>query len=178
MIISKTPLRISFFGGGTDYPVWYKKHEGAVLATTINKYIYVTSGYLPPFFDYKYRVRYTDREEVNNLEEINHPSVRECLKYLDFNNKSVEIQHSSGLPARIGLGSSSAFTVGLLHALHGLKGELISKDKLATEAIAVEQTKINEDVGSQAQTSTAFGGFNKISFSVDDINIMPITISK
>lgn len=178
MLISKTPLRISFFGGGTDYPVWYKKYGGAVLATSINKYIYVTCRNLPPFFDYKYRIRYTDREEVNNLEEIQHPSVRECLKHLNFYDESIEIQHNSDLPARIGLGSSSAFTVGLLHALHGLKGELISKKKLMMEAIDVEQNKINEDVGSQDQTITAFGGFNKISFSVNSIDVMPITISK
>lgn len=179
MLISKTPLRISFFGGGTDYPVWYKKHGGAVLATSINKYIYVTCRYLLPFFNYKYRIRYTDREEVNKLEEIKHPSVRECLKYLDFYDKSVEIQHSSDLPARIGLGSSSAFTVGLLHALHGLKGELISKEKLVIEAIDVEQNRIKENVGSQDQTSTAYGGFNKVMFKQDgEIEVIPILISK
>ena len=179
MLISKTPFRISLFGGGTDYPIWYKEHGGAVLATSIDKYCYITCRYLPPFFDYKYRIRYSEREEVNNVEEINHPSVRECLKHLDFYNKSVEIQHNSDLPARIGLGSSSAFTVGLLHALHGLKGEMLSKNQLAMEAIDIEQNKINEHVGSQDQTLATFGGFNKISFLRDGtINVIPITISK
>jgi len=144
VLISKTPFRISLFGGGTDYPIWYKEHGGAVLATSIDKYCYITCRYLPPFFDYKYRIRYSEREEVNNIEEINHPSVRECLKHLDFHSKSVEIQHNSDLPARIGLGSSSAFTVGLLHALHGLKGEMLSKNQLAMEAIDIEQNKITE----------------------------------
>lgn len=179
MLISKTPFRISLFGGGTDYPIWYKEHGGAVLATSIDKYCYITCRYLPPFFDYKYRIRYSEREEVNNVEEINHPSVRECLKHLDFYSKSVEIQHNSDLPARIGLGSSSAFTVGLLHALHGLKGEMLSKNQLAMEAIDIEQNKINEHVGSQDQTLATFGGFNKISFLRDGtINVIPITISK
>ena len=179
MLISKTPFRISLFGGGTDYPIWYKEHGGAVLATSIDKYCYITCRYLPPFFDYKYRIRYSEREEVNNVEEINHPSVRECLKHLDFYSKSVEIQHNSDLPARIGLGSSSAFTVGLLHALHGLKGEMLSKKQLAMEAIDIEQNKIKENVGSQDQTLATFGGFNKILFLRDGtINVIPLTISK
>jgi len=177
MIISRTPFRVSFFGGGTDYPVWYKEHRGAVLATSINKYCYITVRYLPPFFPYKYRIRYTEREETQNISEIKHPAVRECLDFLSF-DRGVEIQHNADLPARIGVGSSSSFTVGLLHALHALKGEIITKRRLALEAIHVEQDRIKENVGSQDQTTAAFGGFNKIEFGGSQhIEIEPITLN-
>jgi len=177
MIISRTPFRISFFGGGTDYPVWYNEHGGAVLATSINKYCYITARYFPPFFDYKYRIRYTKREEVQNIWEIKHPSVRECLAFLNF-DQGVEIQHNSDLPARIGVGSSSSFTVGLLNALYALKGKMATKRQLALEAIHVEQDRIKEYVGSQDQTIAAFGGFNKIEFgSEQHIQVKPITLS-
>ncbi len=177
MIISRTPFRISFFGGGTDYPVWYNEHGGAVLATSINKYCYVTARYLPPFFDHKYRIRYTKREEVQSISEIKHPSVRECLAFLNF-DRGVEIQHNSDLPARIGLGSSSSFTVGLLNALYALKGKMTTKRQLALEAIYIEQDKIKENVGSQDQTIAAFGGFNKIEFgSEQHIQVEPITLN-
>ena len=176
MIISRTPFRISFFGGGTDYPVWYKEHGGAVLATSINKYCYINVRYLPPFFDHKHRVRYSIREEVQNISEIKHPSARECLAFLNF-DRGVEIQHNSDLPARIGVGSSSSFTVGLLNALYALKGKMITKRQLALEAIHVEQDRIKENVGSQDQTTAAFGGFNKIEFGGEQhIQVRPITL--
>jgi len=177
MIVSRTPFRISFFGGGTDYPVWYNEHGGAVLATSINKYCYITARYLPPFFDHKYRIRYSEREEVQNISEIKHPSARECLAFLDFDH-GVEIQHNSDLPARIGIGSSSAFTVGLLNTLYALKGRMVTKRRLALEAIHVEQDRIKENVGSQDQIAAAFGGFNKIEFgSEQHIQVRPITLN-
>ncbi len=132
MIIGRAPFRISFFGGGTDYPVWYNEHGGAVLATSINKYCYLTARYLPPFFNYKYRIRYTEREETQTIAEIKHPSVRECLTFLGL-ERGLEIQHNSDLPARIGLGSSSTFTVCLLHVLYALKGKMVGKRQLAIE---------------------------------------------
>lgn len=177
MIMSRTPFRISFFGGGTDYPVWYNEHGGAVLATSINKYCYITARYLPPFFDHKYRIRYSEREEVQSISEIKHPSARECLAFLDF-DRGVEIQHNSDLPARIGVGSSSAFTVGLLNTLYALKGKMVTKRRLALEAIQVEQDRIKEYVGSQDQTIAAFGGFNKIEFGgVQHMQVKRITLN-
>lgn len=163
MIISRTPFRISFFGGGTDYPAFYKEHGGAVLSTTINKYCYVNCRYLPPFFDYKYLIRYYKREETKSIAEIQHPSARECLKFIALEH-GIEIQHHGDLPAMSGLGSSSAFTVGLLNGLYALKGQLTTKRQLAQEAIHIEQEKIKENVGSQDQVAAAFGGFNRIEF--------------
>lgn len=178
MIISRTPFRISFFGGGTDYPAWYRKHGGAVIATSINKYCYVTCRYLSPFFKYNYRIRYAKQEHRKKVDQIRHPSVRECLKFLNF-DKGLEVQHNADLPAMAGLGSSSAFTVGLLHSLYGLQGQMIDKKKLALDAIHVEQNLIKEAVGSQDQTITAFGGFNKIEFGGhDEIHVLPIMINQ
>jgi len=176
MIITRTPFRISFFGGGTDYPVWYREHGGAVLSTTINKYCYINCRYLPPFFDTKYLIRYSVREETKNIDEIRHPSVRTCLDYLNI-EKGVEIVHMSDIPARSGIGSSSSFTVGLLGALYALKGHMISKRQLARDAIHVEQVLIKENVGSQDQVAVAFGGLNKIEFGSErDFYVYPITI--
>jgi D-glycero-alpha-D-manno-heptose-7-phosphate kinase len=163
MIITRTPFRISFFGGGTDYPVFYKEHGGAVLSTTINKYCYVTCRYLPPFFDHKFRIRYSIKEETQSIDDIVHPSVRECLKYMGL-EKGVEIIHTGDIPAMSGIGSSSSFTVGLLNALYALRGEVVTKRRLAFDAIHVEQNMIGEPVGSQDQTAAAFGGFNHIEF--------------
>lgn len=163
MIISRTPFRISFFGGGTDYPAWYREHGGAVVSAAINKYCYITCRYLPPFFDYKYRVRYYQREEANSIDEIQHPSVKECLRFMNL-ERGVDIVHHGDLPARSGLGSSSTFTVGLLHALYALKHEMPTKRELAINAIHIEQDCIKESVGSQDQTAAAFGGLNKIEF--------------
>lgn len=176
MIITRTPFRVSFFGGGTDYPVWFKEYGGAVLSTTINKYCYITCRYLPPFFHYKYRIRYTSREETQSVDEIKHPSVRECIRYLNL-NKGVEMVHISDIPAQSGMGSSSSFTVGFLNALYALKGGIVSKRQLAHDAIHLEQNVLKENVGSQDQVAVAFGGFNKIEFSGNnDFKITPITI--
>jgi D-glycero-alpha-D-manno-heptose-7-phosphate kinase len=176
MIITRTPFRISFFGGGTDYPAYYREHGGSVISTTINKYCYVTCRYLPPFFDYAYRIRYSRKEETNHVEEIEHPSVRECLKFVGIRN-GVEMVHASDIPAMSGIGSSSAFTVGFLLALQSLKGVLVTKRRLAYDAIHVEQNLIGENVGSQDQTAAAFGGFNKIEFgSAEGIFVQPVTM--
>jgi D-glycero-alpha-D-manno-heptose-7-phosphate kinase len=176
MIISRTPFRISFFGGGTDYPIWYRENGGSVLSATINKYCYVTCRYLPPFFDVKYLIRYSNREEINVIDDIKHPSVRECLKYMKM-EKGIELVHTSDIPARSGIGSSSSFTVGLLNSLYSLKGVMTSKRQLAREAIHVEQNLIRENVGSQDQVAVAFGGFNKIEFGGEnDFYVYPVTI--
>jgi D-glycero-alpha-D-manno-heptose-7-phosphate kinase len=177
LIITRTPLRISFFGGGTDYPVYYRKHGGKILSTTISKYNYLTVRELPPFFDHKYRIRYFKSEYKNTIKEIEHPSVRECLKFLDF-SKGIELVHTGDVPAMSGLGSSSAFSVGMLHSLYALKGEFVTKRKLAIEAIDIEQNRIGESVGSQDQVAAAFGGLNVIEFMKNgQINVTPVTIS-
>ena len=176
MVISRTPFRISFFGGGTDYPAWYKDNGGVVLGATIDKYCYVIVRYLPPFFNYKYRIRYSHREETQTIDEIKHPSVRECLRFLKF-DRGVEIQHNADLPAQSGIGSSSAFTVGLLNALYALKEKMVTKRQLALDAIHVEQQRIGESVGSQDQTFAAFGGFNKITFGGEqEVVVQPIIV--
>jgi len=177
MIISRTPFRISFFGGGTDYPAWYKEHGGAVISTSINKYCFVTLRKLPPFFDYKYRIRYYEREETKTIEEICHPSVREGLKYMKV-KEGLEIVHHADLPAQSGLGSSSTFTVSLLHALYAYRNEMPTKFQLSMDAINLEQKCIKESVGSQDQTAAAFGGLNKIEFGgVREINVTPLIIT-
>lgn len=178
MIISRTPFRISFFGGGTDYPAWYHKHGGAVLAASIDKYCYLTCRYLPPFFDHKIRIIYSKIESCHTLDEITHPAVREVLRYLNM-DRGVEIHHDGDLPARSGMGSSSSFTVGLLHALYALKGLMPSKQQLATESIHIEQDILKETVGSQDQISAAYGGFNYITFLPDGtFSVWPITLSQ
>jgi D-glycero-alpha-D-manno-heptose-7-phosphate kinase len=178
MIITRTPFRISFFGGGTDFPAWYGQNGGSVLSTTIDKYCYINCRYLPPFFSYKHRIVYSKYEHVNDINEIIHPAVRETFRFMNV-SRGLELHHDGDLPARAGLGSSSAFTVGLLHALYGLNGKIISKKRLALEAIHIEQKMIKEYVGSQDQVATAFGGLNKISFHGEhNIEVTPITISK
>ena len=157
MIISRTPFRISFFGGGTDYPAWYRTHGGAVLGTTINKYCYLTCRYLPPFFEHRIRLVYSKIEMCQAIDQISHPAVAEVLRHLGW-DRGLELHHDGDLPARSGMGSSSSFTVGLLHALHALRGELVSKRKLAEEAIYVEQEVLRENVGVQDQIQSAFGG--------------------
>jgi len=166
MIITSTPLRISFFGGGTDYPVWYREYGGAVLSTAINKCCYITSRLLPPFFEYHSRISYSKVENVNRNTAIEHPSVRACLQFLEI-NQGVEIHHVADLPARTGLGTSSAFTVGLLLSLYALKGQMRDKHALAADAIYVEQELLQEAVGAQDQISAAYGGFNRINFHPD-----------
>ncbi len=167
MIITRTPFRISFFGGGTDYPGWYREHGGAVLATTIDKYCYITCRRLPPFFEHRHRIVYSHIESVRHNDEIKHPAVRAVFKWANVVD-GLEIHHDGDLPARSGLGSSSAFTVGLAHALYGLRGQMASQDTLAKDAIHIEQKLIGENVGSQDQVSAAYGGFNRIDFYRDD----------
>jgi len=176
MIITRTPFRISFFGGGTDFPAWYKENGGAVISTTIDKYCYISCRRLPPFFEYKHRIVYSRSEQANEIDEIIHPSVRETMRFMNI-TEGLEIHHDGDLPARSGLGSSSSFTVGLLHALYALKGKIVSKKKIALDAIHIEQNMIKENVGSQDQMAVAFGGLNKITFMGNhDIEVTPITI--
>lgn len=178
MIITRTPFRISFFGGGTDYPGWYREHGGAVLATTINKYCYITCRRLPPFFDHKHRIVYSHIENVGSNDEIKHPAVKAVLNWMRV-NEGLEVHHDGDLPARSGLGSSSSFTVGLMHALHALNGRMIGKENLASDAIHVEQNVIGENVGSQDQVSAAFGGFNRIEFHCNDaFDVAPVILPK
>lgn len=177
MIISRTPFRISFFGGGTDYPAWYRRHGGAVLSTTIDKYCYLTCRYLPPFFEHRIRVVYSKIEVCQRPEELSHPAVREVLKFLKL-DRGIEIHHDGDLPARSGMASSSAFTVGLLHALYALKGQMPTKHQLAMDGIYLEQERLRETVGSQDQVSAAYGGFNHIAFAREgEISVAPITLS-
>jgi len=177
MIISRTPFRISFFGGGTDYPVWYRKHGGAVLATTIDKYCYITCRHLPPFFEHRICLIYSKMEYCQTIDEIAHPAVREVLRYLNY-DRGLEIHHDGDLPARSGMGSSSAFTVGLLHAMYALKGQMISKKQLAMESIYIEQELLKETVGSQDQVLAAYGGLNHISFFPNgEISVRPVTLT-
>lgn len=177
MIISRTPFRMSFFGGGTDYHGWYNENKGAVLATTFDKYCYITCRYLPPFFEHKSRIIYSVIEHVKeNIDEIDHPSVREVLRFLNI-NEGIEIHHDGDLPARTGLGSSSSFTVGLLNSLYALKGQMITKERLAKEAIHVEQEMIKENVGCQDQMLAAYGGFNYIEFGGSNhLRVQPVTM--
>jgi D-glycero-alpha-D-manno-heptose-7-phosphate kinase len=161
MIISRTPYRISLFGGGTDYHTWYQEHGAAVLATTINHYCYLHCRLLPAFFEHKSRIVWRMVEQVMSHDEIQHPAVRAVLQYLQI-NQGIEIHHQGDLPARSGLGSSSAFTVGLLNAMYALQGNISSKRELACEAIHIERDILNENVGVQDQIETAYGGLNKI----------------
>lgn len=176
MIITRTPFRISFFGGGTDFPAFYLQHGGAVLSTTINKYCYIMTRELPPFFEYKYRIRYTKREEVSDVNAINHPSVREVLKQAKL-SYGIEMVHTSDIPAMSGIASSSAFTVGFLQGVQALQGKLTTKRQLADWAIDIEQNKLLENVGSQDQIAVSFGGFNRIDFYRDGkYFVTPMTI--
>ncbi|RMF06622.1 MAG: kinase [Candidatus Neomarinimicrobiota bacterium] len=176
MIISRTPYRISFLGGGTDYPDWYLQHGGAVLSTTIDKFCYIMCRKLPPFFEHKYAIRYSRIENCITLDDIQHPTARESLKFLHI-HEGVEINHDGDLPARSGMGSSSSFTVGLLNALYALKGIMPNKMQLAREAIRIEQSMVRDTVGSQDQVAAAFGGFNHIQFLQNgEIIVNPLII--
>lgn len=178
MVISKTPFRISFFGGGTDYPVWYRENPGAVLSTTIDKYCYLMVRHLPPFFPYKHRIVYSKVEMVRTINEIIHPAVKATLNFLKI-DKGLEIHYDGDLPARSGLGSSSSFTVGFLHSLYALKGIMLPKHQLAKEAIHIERDILKENVGSQDQIAVACGGFNKISFNGnDEFRVEPLIIKQ
>ena len=176
MIISRTPYRVSFFGGGTDYPAWYRDHGGAVLSAAIARYCYITCRWLPPFFAHKSRIVYSIIEDIQRVEDIQHPAVREALLYLGIRD-GIEIHHDGDLPKMTGLGTSSSFAVGLLHALHALRGEFRSKMQLAEEAIHVERDRCGDRVGSQDQVSAAFGGLNHVRFAPDDsIAVEPVPL--
>jgi len=177
MIITRTPFRISFFGGGTDYPVWFRDNGGQVLSSSIDKYCYITARHLPPFFENKSRIVWSKIELVNNISEIQHPAIRGILDHLDLND-GIEIHHAGDLPSRSGIGSSSSFTVGLLNALHSIKGNPLGQKDLATAAIHIEQNILNENVGSQDQIAAALGGFNKLIFNKDgSFEAIPIDIN-
>ncbi len=178
MIITRTPFRVSFFGGGTDYPAWYREHGGAVVSTSIDKYCYITCRYLPPFFEHKSRILYSKVETVDSNGRIEHPAVRGILAHLGI-EAGVEIHHDGDLPARTGLGSSSAFAVGLLHALAALTNRMITKMDLAKQAIYIEQEVLKEYVGCQDQVITAVGGFQRIDFApTGDIDATPVVIDQ
>ena len=180
MIITRTPFRISFFGGGTDYPAWYLKEGGAVLSTTIDKYCYISCRVFPPFFINKHRIVWSYIEAVSSISEILHPAVREGLNYLGFDNSvGMEITHSGDLPARAGMGSSSSFAVGLINCLTALRGNMIDKHELAGKAIEFEHDILNETVGSQDQVATTYGGFNVIHFmQTGEFRVEPVTVPK
>lgn len=176
MVISRTPFRISFFGGGTDYHTWYQEHSAAVLTSTINHYCYLHCRVLPPFFNHKSRIVWRQVEEVSDHKQIQHPSVKAILDYLKF-DQGLEIHHQGDLPARSGLGSSSAFTVGLLHAMYALHGFISSKRELACEAIHIERDILQEHVGVQDQIETAYGGLNKIIINPNgDFQVNPMVL--
>lgn len=177
MIISKTPVRVSFFGGGTDYPDYYKEFGGSVLSTTIDKYIYVTVNKIVGLLDHKYRISYSKLELCNDVDEINHPVVREVIKYLGITD-GLEINIISDLPARTGIGSSSSFTVGLLHSLYALQGIMKSKEELANEAIHIEFNVLKERVGVQDQLAAAYGGLNYMKFTAENLEVNPLIVTK
>jgi len=176
MIISRTPFRVSLFGGGSDYPKWYREFGGAVMGFAINKYCYISIRALPPFFEHRHRIVYSVVENVSEIKEIKHPAVRAVLQDQKV-DLGLEIHHDGDLPARSGLGSSSSFTVGMLNALCALRGGMIEKKKLAQEAIRIEQQVIGEAVGSQDQIWAAFGGINRINFPITgEFEVHPLII--
>jgi D-glycero-alpha-D-manno-heptose-7-phosphate kinase len=175
MIITKTPYRISLFGGGTDHPAWYKKHGGEVISFAIDKYCYLATRVIPPYFDFKYRILYSKNETTSNVDDISHPAVREAIRKF-CPNLPLEIHHGGDLPARTGIGSSSAFTVGLINSLLILQNKVITSHQLANEAIELEQVDLMENVGSQDQIASALGGMNYIKFDNNlDWQATPIT---
>tara|TARA_R110000787_G_scaffold285461_6_gene401298 strand:- start:40715 stop:41725 length:1011 start_codon:yes stop_codon:yes gene_type:complete len=178
-ITARAPFRISFFGGGTDYPLWYKEHGGAVLSTSINKHCFISCRYLPPYFEQKHRVVWSHIENVQSIAEILHPAVREGLKMLGFDDsRGLEIHHYSDLPARAGMASSSAFANAFLLALKTLHGEKVEQNQLFHLALELEQERLKENVGSQDQVATALGGFNFIKFNEDSsIDVTPVSIN-
>ena len=177
MIISRTPFRISLFGGGTDHPAWFHENGGSVVGMAINKYCYLTLRHLPPFFEYRSRIVYSQIELVKEISEIRHPAVRGILEELNVKD-GLEIHHDADLPARSGLGSSSSFTVGLLNALYALDNKMVSKNQLARQAIHIEQNVLKENVGCQDQVWAAYGGFNRIDFLPDgNFTVTPIIVA-
>lgn len=175
MVITQTPFRMSFFGGGTDFPGFYNEHGGAVISTTFDKYCYVNVRHLPPFFEYSTELSYSKIERVKNIDEINHPSIRECMRYFDM--RDIRLTYEADLPAKSGLGTSSSFAVGMLNAFYSLKGKYKSKRELADDAIYLERELCNEAGGVQDQIAVAFGGFNRIDFSADGYQVTPVVMS-
>lgn len=175
MIISKTPLRISFFGGGTDFADFFNEYGGSVISSTIDKYCYVIVRELESFFSYSSELSYSKIERVNKIEEIEHPSIKQAMKMLDIDH--VRLTYEADLPARSGLGTSSAFAVGMLNGFHTLNGGNVRKKQLADEAIHLERDLCNEIGGWQDQIAASFGGFNRINFSSNEYTIRPIIMS-
>lgn len=175
MIITKTPFRMSFFGGGTDMEEYFKEYGGAVLSTTFDKYCYVTVRHLPRFFDYKTHLTYSKMEYISCYDEIQHPAIREAMRLLDMHE--LRLTYDSDLPAKSGLGTSSSFAVGMLNAFYALKGKYASKKTLADQAIYLERVLCNETGGWQDQIAASFGGFNRINFDSDGYEVLPIIIS-
>lgn len=177
MIITKTPYRLSLFGGGTDYPAWYTKNPSKCISSAMSHYCYVHIKELPPFFDHNIRLSYSKLENVNSIDEIDHPSIRECLRFRNIKG-NISINHDGDLPARSGIGSSSSFTVGLLHALYRLQGIYLPKEELAQKAIEVEQVGIGENVGIQDQIMATYGGIQIIDMNQNGWSVTPFNISQ
>ena len=175
MIITKTPFRMSFFGGGTDFPDFYNEYGGAVLSTTFDKYCYVNVRHLPPFFECTTELSYSEMERVTDINRIKHPAIREAMKYLDM--REIRLSYEADLPARSGLGTSSSFAVGMLNAFYALKGKHKSNRQLADDAIHLERTLCDEAGGVQDQIAAAFGGFNRIDFNESGYTVNPLVIS-
>lgn len=175
MIITQTPFRMSFFGGGTDFPDFYREHGGAVISTTFDKYCYVNVRHLPRFFDYSTELSYARTERVKRVEDIEHPAIREAMKHLDMHE--IRLTYEADLPARSGLGTSSSFAVGMLNAFYALKGKYADKRKLADDAIFLERVLCNESGGVQDQIAASFGGMNRINFNAEGYTVSPVIIS-
>ncbi|MCM1335887.1 MAG: kinase, partial [Eubacterium sp.] len=175
MIITKTPFRMSFFGGGTDMPDFFKENGGAVLSTTFDKYCYVNVRHLPRFFEYSSELSYSKTERITDIEDIKHPAIRNAMKYLDMHE--IRLTYEADLPARSGLGTSSSFAVGMLNAFYALKGKYADKKKLADDAIYLERELCSEAGGWQDQIAASFGGFNRINFNANGYDVFPIIIS-
>lgn len=175
MVITQAPFRMSFFGGGTDFPAFYQEHGGKVISTSIDKYCYVNVRHLPPFFDYTNEISYSQRERVNSVEEIQHPAIREAMKFLDM--RELTLTYDADLPARSGLGTSSSFAVAMLMGFYALKGKYVDKKRLAEEAIYLERILCKESGGVQDQIAASYGGLNKITFSKEGFEINPVVIS-
>lgn len=175
MIITQTPFRMSFFGGGTDFPDFYREHGGAVISTTFDKYCYVNVRHLPRFFDYSTELSYARTERVKRVEDIEHPAIREAMKHLNMHE--IRLTYEADLPARSGLGTSSSFAVGMLNAFYALKGKYADKRKLADDAIFLERVLCNESGGVQDQIAASFGGMNRINFNAEGYTVNPVIIS-
>ena len=175
MIITRTPFRMSFFGGGTDMEAYFRENGGAVLSTTFDKYCYVTVRHLPRFFDYSTDITYSKTEKVHSVDEIEHPAIRNAMKMLDMHE--LRLTYDADLPARSGLGTSSSFAVGMLNAFYALKGKYADKKKLADDAIYLERVLCNEAGGWQDQIAAAYGGLNRINFGADGYEVLPVIIS-